>query len=230
MLRKLIKKLSFGNTLYYPGCLTKFVLKDIQKNYEKILVQLGIDFIVLRDLEVCCGSPAKNAGYISDFDDLTDKNRIIFRQHNISRIITNCPACYHFLKKSFEDIEVEHISQTIWGNIEKLKLKSFNEPVHYHDPCHLSRHSNIPNAYDEPRLILKALDFEIVEFPKIKDLTQCCGAGAGLKTNAPKLSSRIAKLRLKDAKYNIITSCPLCYLHLKENYNKEVFELSQVLV
>jgi Fe-S oxidoreductase len=62
MIGKILSKMNFGNTLYYPGCLTHHVLPDIERNYEKILRMLGIDFIFLPGFN-CCGSPVKNAGY-----------------------------------------------------------------------------------------------------------------------------------------------------------------------
>lgn len=229
MFKRFLEKFTAGNTLFYPGCMTKYVLKDLEKNYMELLRRLGIDFIMLKDLEFCCGSPVLNAGFPEDFNNLIDKNLESFKRHGVSRIITNCPGCYNILSKHY-NLKVEHISQTIWKNIEKLKLQSFNEKITYHDPCHLGRHSNI---YDEPRYILRALDFEIVESKRTRENTLCCGAGGGLRNNAPKMASKIAKLRFKDVPARkLITCCPMCYYHLKENApdNIEVLELSQVLV
>ena len=48
-------------TLYYPGCLTKGVLKEEFENYKEIFNRLGIDFVMLLDKEVCCGLPILNA-------------------------------------------------------------------------------------------------------------------------------------------------------------------------
>lgn len=229
MFKRFLEKFTSRNTLYYPGCMTKYVLKDLEKNYAEILRKLDIEFIMLKELEFCCGSPVINAGFPKDFNNLISKNLESFKQHGISRIITNCPGCYSTFSKNY-DIKVEHITQVIWKNIEKLKLKSFNEQITYHDPCHLGRHSDI---YDEPRYILKALDFEVIESNQTRENTLCCGAGGGLRNNAPKISSKIAKLRIKDIKTKkLITSCPMCYHHLKENAPKdvEVLELSQVLL
>jgi len=229
MFKRFLEKFTAGNTLYFPGCMTKLILKDLEKNYEEILKQLGIEFIKLKDLEYCCGSPVINAGFKEDFNNLIEKNLEAFKQHGISKIITNCPGCYSTLAANF-NLKVEHITQTIWKNINKLNLKSFDEKITYHDPCHLGRYSNI---YDEPRNILKALGFEILESKRTKETTLCCGAGGGLRNNAPKLASKVAKLRFKDVPAKkLITCCPMCYYHLKENAPKgvEVLELSQVFV
>ena len=63
-----------GKTLYYPGCLTKGVLKEQFDNYKEIFNKLGIDFVLLSDDEVCCGLPVLNAGYRKDAKKLAKKN------------------------------------------------------------------------------------------------------------------------------------------------------------
>lgn len=229
MFKRFLEKLTAGNTLYFPGCMTKFVLKDLEKNYETILKKLGVDFITVKDLNYCCGSPVVNAGFKQDFNDLVEKNLEVFKKYGVSKVITNCPACYGTLSANF-GIKAEHVTQTIWKNIKRLDLKSFNEKITYHDPCHLGRYSNI---YDEPRNILKALGFEIVEPKRTRENALCCGGGGNLKSNAPKLASKIANLRFEDLPTKkLITCCPMCYYHLKENASEgvEVLELSQVLV
>jgi Fe-S oxidoreductase len=228
MFRGLFSKFTSGNTLYYPGCLTKFVLKDVEENYKKILTQLKIEYIMLGEMEFCCGSPVLNAGYEKEYNELVEKNREVLKKYGVGKIITNCPACYKMLKEQFPEIKVEHITQTIWKNIDKMKLKSFHEKITYHDPCHLGRHSGI---YDEPRYILQALDFEVVELKNNRENSICCGGGAGLRTNAPQVAEKVAKMLGEEIKTEkIITTCPLCYVQIKEGTDKQVLELSQVLV
>lgn len=226
-LKNFFEKLTSTNTLYYPGCLTKMALPEIQENYKKILNNLKISYIMISDEELCCGSPVHKAGYNEDFSDLIEKNKAIFKKYGVKKIITNCPGCFNTFRDMY-GIEVEHMTQVIWKNIRKLNLKSFEgEKITYHDPCHLGRYSGI---YEEPRLILKELGFDLKEFKQNRENALCCGAGGGLKTNAPKLANKIAKIRLKDVKNKVITCCPLCYLNLKENSDQQVLELSEVLV
>ncbi len=244
ILSKLAEKISSagsGNTLYYPGCLTKYVSVDIEKNYEQILRKAGVDFILLKELELCCGSPAYNAGYTDDFLDLIKKNLQVFREHDVKRIITNCPACYKVFSTDYGEhskdwnIKTEHATKVIWDAIKSGKLKisrCFSEEITYHDPCHLGRHCGI---YEEPREILKAVGFSIKEMANNRENAFCCGAGGGLKTNQPEISNEVAKQRVKQAEdtgtKKIITTCPLCYHQLKENSkNMEVSELSEVLI
>jgi Fe-S oxidoreductase len=230
MLKGLFDRISSGNTLYYPGCLTKFVLPRVDENYRKILKAMGISYILLKDKEFCCGSPVLNAGYKKDFDDLVRKNTETFRQFGVGRIVTNCPACFYMIKNHYS-VPVEHMTTLIWKNIRRFESGRFaGERITYHDPCHLGRHSGI---YDEPRNILKHLGFEVVEFPQNRNLSLCCGGGGGLKTNCPSMSNDIAKSRFAELKTKkLITPCPMCYAQFKENAPKgvEVLEFSEVLV
>lgn len=234
---KFLEKLRGGNVLYYPGCLTKFVVKEVGENYRKILRKIGIDFIELKDLEVCCGSPVLNAGYKEDAKKLAEKNFKIFKEHSVKKIITSCPACFKTFSQEYPkllknwDIEVKHITQTISEAVKKgkIKPKKVEGKITYHDPCHLGRYANV---YEEPREVIKlAGDFVEMEFNR--ENAFCCGGGGGLKSNFPELSREISKERIKQAeevKANLlITSCPLCYICLKEASKKiNVIEFSQL--
>ena len=228
MFKKLLDKLTGGNTLYYPGCLTHFVLPEIEENYQNILRGVGVDVIFLPEFN-CCGSPVVNAGYLSDFKDLKGMNKDFFSKYGVTKIITNCPACYKVLKDyEAENMEVEHIIRVIDGNLDKIDVKHTGE-ITYHDPCHLGRQGGI---YDEPRNILDSIGFDVVELRFCRDESMCCGGGAGLKTNYPEISDKIAKMILASVETDrLVTPCPLCYKHLKDNSKGvEVLEFSEVLV
>jgi Fe-S oxidoreductase len=235
------EKILGGNVLYYPGCLTKFVAKDLKEKYEKILRKIGIDFIELPEIEKCCGSPALKSGYFEDFKKLAEENLKIFKEHSVKKIITNCPACFMIFKKYYKeilgdkwDIEVEHISETINSKLKTQNSKLKNEKVTFHDPCHLGRQMGI---FEEPREIIKKLGYEISEMDLSRNESFCCGGGGGVKSNEPELANKIAKDRIEQAKRTgakiLVTNCPLCYLHLKENAKeievKELIELFEDL-
>lgn len=220
-------KLRKGETIFYPGCLAKHSLKSIANAYAAILQKLGISFILLKDSEVCCGYPALSLGYKHEFEDLKLKNEELFNRANAKRIITSCPSCYIIFKNYYKDMKVEHITQTLAKYLKYMPVK-YDEKITYYDPCNLARKVNITS---EPRAILEALGFEVVELNENKMDTMCCGAGGGLKSNLPAISNKIAKKLLSQVKTKkLVTACPLCYLHLKENSKDiEILELSQVL-
>jgi Fe-S oxidoreductase len=240
---KFLDKIFGGNILYYPGCLTKFVAKDLKEKYEKILRKIGIDFIELSELEKCCGSPALKAGYLEDFKKAAEENLKIFKEHSIKKIITNCPACAMTFKIEYPkvlgekwDIEVLHISQVLDQAIKegKIKQKEDKGKITFHDPCHLGRGLEI---FEEPREVIESQGYEILEMELSKNESFCCGAGGGVKSNEPELANKIGEERIEQAKKTgakiLCTNCPLCYLHLKENAKeievKELIELFENL-
>lgn len=211
-----------ASTLYYPGCMLKNVMKEEQENYKKIFNKLGIDFVMLPNNEVCCGSPVVNAGYKKEAKNLVKKNYEIFKKQNIKKIITPCPGCYNMFHNEYPkllrewDIEVEFALVTILKELKKRRFKfKDREIVSYHDPCHLGRFSGI---YDEPREIIEILGGELKEMKHNRKNAICCGAGGGVRANYPKLAKDIAKIRMsekpKDAKF-VLTPCGLCTANLK---------------
>ena len=221
------------NTLFYPGCMLKFAMEKELEAYKKILNKSGIDFIMIKE-EVCCGSPIFKAGYKKDFRKLIEKNYNLFKEKNVSLIITPCPGCYKTFKfeakKIFPkwDIEVEHFTQTFLNLLKKRKIRFSpkKEIVSYHDPCHLGRYSNI---YEEPREIIKILGGEIKEMKHNRNEAICCGAGGGLRANFPETAKEIAKKRVSEVPKNvekIITCCGLCTSNLR-TADGRVVELSE---
>ncbi len=221
-----------SNTLYYPGCLLKGVLKQEFENYKEIFNRLGIDFILLSDDEFCCGLPVLNAGYRKDARDLAKKNFELFKKKNITKIITSCPSCYHMFKEIYPklvhgwDIEVEHATITIYNKLKHKKFKFDElEIVGYHDPCHLGRyaHTSEEAIYEEPRKVISILGGLIKEFYFNRDESICCGGGGGVRANFKNLAKDIAKKKIEflpvDA-VKIISPCGLCSANFKSVSDK----------
>lgn len=229
MLKRWLDKLAGSNTLYYPGCVTRYALPEVQKQYEKLLRRAGVDFIVLSGETLCCGSPVKRAGYLSDFEELKRKNLEIFARFSVRKIITNCPGCYHTLKHDY-GLEAYHVSQILFQRLPagQRQTTSNRAPLTYHDPCHLGRWSGI---CEEPRQLLAQAGWTVAELPDNREQSLCCGAGGGLKSNFPQLADTIARERLAQvANGRLCTACPLCYAHFKENADGvQVLELSEAL-
>jgi len=220
-----------GKTIYYPGCLTKGILTEEMEQYKEIFNHLGIDFVMLPNDEVCCGLPVRNAGYKKDVKKLAQKNFELFQKKGITKIITSCPSCFHTFEHVYPtqvtgwNIEVEHATVSILKALKKKGIRykgmeSEREIVSYHDPCHLGRYSGI---YDEPREVIELLGGKIAEMKNNKKNAMCCGAGAGLRANFPKIAKDIAKKRasqMPKESRKLISPCGLCHANLRSGTEK----------
>lgn len=229
MFKRWLEKLAGSNTLYYPGCVTRYALPEVGRRYEELLRRAGVDLIILPGETLCCGSPVKRAGYTADFAELKRKNLDIFARFSVRKIITNCPGCYHTFKHDYE-LEAYHVAQVLaqrqWAG--KRPQTTNGDALTYHDPCHLGRWSGI---YNEPRQLLAQAGWAVAELPDNREHSLCCGAGGGLKSNFPELADAIAQNRLAQVENGrLCTACPLCYAHFKANANGvEVIELGEAL-
>ncbi len=223
-----------GKTAYYPGCLTKFALPEVQQDYEKILKRIGVKFIEVPEF-YCCGSPVLNAGYKQDFEELRQKQVQAMKEYNVETVLFSCPSCYNMFKTYYPEFQPKLILQEVLNKLEEHE-KEF-EPkgkITFHDPCHLGRYSG---EYDLPRQLLSKLGYEIVEMRDSKENSMCCGAGGGLRSNYPEKSKKVGRMRIGQAletkAETLTTSCPMCYLHLKESAEGtglKVVETSQVIL
>lgn len=229
MFKHWLEKLAGSNTLYYPGCVTRYALPEVGRRYEELLRRAGVDVIVLPGETLCCGSPVKRAGYTADFDELKRKNLDIFARFSVRQIITNCPGCYHTFKYDY-GLEAHHVAQVLAQRQRAGKHTRITnaDAITYHDPCHLGRWSGV---YDEPRQLLAQAGWAVAELPDNREHSLCCGAGGGLKSNFPELADAIARDRLAQVENGrLCTACPLCYAHFKANANGvEVIEFGEAL-
>ena len=213
--------------------MTKGVLKEQFENYKDIFNRLRIDFVLLSDKEVCCGSPVLNAGYKKDARKLAVKNLKLFKDKGITKIVTNCPACHHMFSEVYPklvrdwDIKSEHATVTILRALKKKGIKwkgnkEDRETVTYHDPCHLGRYSGI---YNEPREVIELLGGKIVEMKNNRENAICCGGGGGVRANFSEIAVASAKKKaaeINDKVSKIISPCGLCYSNIKSATEKSL--------
>ncbi len=225
----------FGNSeiIYFPGCYSSAFLQSKIENYKKILKKLGIDFSMSKDL-VCCGGVLDEAGYEKQLRKSARENQSFFESKKTKKIITNCPLCLQTFSnyKDFApnwNIETEFILQTVFNkfvnNPELIKTHVY-EPIAYYDSCYLARYSNLMEI---PRDLIKMIGYQIIELPKTKEETICCGSCGGLVITNPELADKICTdfikiLRRKKIK-RIVTADPRAYHHLRQNLrNMQIYD------
>ncbi len=217
-----------ADIVYFIGCNTSFYEYQVLLNNLKIFKKAGVSITTLGQDEMCCGTINAMTGQLDNFTEIANYNVGHIKKRGATRVVTGCPGCLRCLKKYKNyvdfDLPVIHTTQLIWEIIQEGKLefkkefKSKDLPVAYHDPCELGRISEYEGygIFDEPRNILKAIPGidEVLEFPKNRMESQCCGGGGGLKAVDFDLSTKIGARKVDAAieleTKTMVSCCPNC--------------------
>ncbi len=228
------------DTLFFVGCTAAYdpKLQNIARMTAEILEAAGVPFGVLGKDELCCGSTLLRMGDYGAYEKMARKNMELLNGLGVERIITSCSGCNSVLREEYEELggleaEVMHSLELVDELIDSgdIKLKNkVNRKVTYHDPCHLGRFTGV---YDAPRSILEAIPgVELVEMPRNRANSFCCGAGAGVRTAYPEFANWVATERVKEAASTgadtLVTACPFCEQNLGE-VKKPKMELLDIL-
>ncbi|MFX1337286.1 MAG: (Fe-S)-binding protein [Promethearchaeota archaeon] len=232
-----------SDILYFVGCTAALTseIQNVAVATAKILKNLGIDFSIFGEKEVCCGSVAMRTGDKKAFNTVAEQNAKLFKERGVKKIITSCAGCYRTFKKDYGDrlegIEIFHSFDYIKNIIAQkgIKLKNLDVKTTYHDPCHIGRHMGL---YLTPRELLSKIS-NLTEMKTNCEAAMCCGAGGGVKKGFPELSLEMAKNRIKDAEETgasiLVSTCPFCYRNLSDaikelNSNIKMVDLVELIL
>lgn len=170
--------------LWWVGCApaTDMRAQKTAQAFAKILNHAGIDYAVLGQQESCSGDSARRAGNEYLFYELAVGNVEMFNEIKSQKIITTCPHCLHTIKNEYPAFggkyQVLHhtqlIDELLASGILDVAVNSDQSSVTFHDPCYLGRQNDI---IEEPRASIKNIASNLVEMPRNKAQSFCCGAG-----------------------------------------------------
>ncbi|MCF8144508.1 MAG: (Fe-S)-binding protein [Deltaproteobacteria bacterium] len=148
-----------ADILYYVGCTGAFNLpaRGVPVATASLFQKLGLDFGILGENEICCGSTAMRIGDAEEFKRVAQSNletfRMLHEERGVKTIVTSCAGCYRAIKKDYilsseydkmmDGIQVVHTVDLLNTLFKEGKLKFTGElpmKVTYHDPCHTGRH------------------------------------------------------------------------------------------
>jgi len=153
----------------------------------RLLHEAEVDFGILYDGERNSGNDIRRVGEEGLFEALAEENLASLAACEFERIMTSDPHSLNTLRNEYPAIAggeedgstVIHHTALLLELIEAGRLDlgaSLGRTVTYHDPCHLGRFNG---EYDGPRRVIEALGLELVEMPRNRDNSFCCGAGGG---------------------------------------------------
>ncbi|MEB2836181.1 MAG: heterodisulfide reductase-related iron-sulfur binding cluster [Desulfurococcales archaeon] len=244
--------------LYWIGCVTSYDprIRPVAESVIALLKKAGIKVGVLLE-ESCCGEPARRIGEETLFVEIMKQNLEMLSQYKFKKLLVNCPHGYTVFKHDYkkyinylrsneetkqladflEKLEVEHHSQVLARLVREGKLKPRKRVdlvATYHDPCYLGRWNGI---FEEPREVIKSVPgVKLVEMPRNRENSFCCGGGGGHLFFEIKRGERLSRIRTQEASETgaktVAVACPMCNTMFRaeaDDFNLEVKDIAEIL-
>jgi len=197
------------------GCMGGYDPKgrEIIASFVEVMRYLGTSYGVMRK-EKCTGDPARRLGNDLVFQQLAEANLEAMRAQKVKKIVSICPHCVRTIQEDWKEFgappEIEHHSEFLARHQARLPQNNTGGKIVYHDPCYLGRYRNV---YDQPRAVIAAAG-ELVEAPRNRERSFCCGAGGGLAFLGEETGERVSHVRAQElvatGATTIGAACPFC--------------------
>jgi glycolate oxidase iron-sulfur subunit len=217
--------------LLFPGCVFTYFYPQRTIDIKALLEKQGFRVLYPPGLQ-CCGFPYLSQGWGDKFAALKKKNEAVFRKFHFNRIVVPCSTGVLAFRKYYElpGIEVFELGDFMFRHcrdaaIDPGFVNCFQGPFTYHDPCHNLKSLKLQK---EARHFLGQFGGRFRD----DESALCCGFGGIFKVGFPSTAKKI--LNRKSAKLDelgaaaVVTSCPGCYMQLKENLDVPVYFFSDI--
>ena len=222
------------------GCMGAYDPKgrEIIASFATIMRHLGTSFGVLKK-ERCTGDPARRLGNDLVFGQLAETNIAALQQAGVKRIVSICPHCVRTIAEDWREygvqVEIEHHSEFLARHAAQLPGSDpTSQRVVFHDPCYLGRYRG---SYDPPREVI-AKSAAVIDPPRARERSFCCGAGGGLVFLGEETGDRVSHARAKELAATgaevIGAACPFCNTMLRDalaatsEHPPELLDIAQI--
>ncbi len=207
--------------LWFVGDFAAFneTSRDASRKLARVLEAAGVDFGILGRAEKSAGNDVRRVGEEGLFEVLAEDNIKTLAECDFKKIITTDPHTYNTLKNEYPakggEYLVEHYTTVLLELISSGSIqlrKKVNARVTYHDPCYLGRYNGI---YEAPRELLSLCGAELLEMPRNRESSFCCGAGGGRiwMNDHQDMTRRPSEIRIDEAAAlggidSFVVACP----------------------
>ena len=231
--------------LFWVGCWGLYDDRSVETTRAtlKVLDHFGVDYRILGDTEVCCGENYRRMGNELQFQMNAQTNLELFGSVSFERLMVTNPHCHQVFGKDYRDFVPEEWSglpfEVVSVEEEVARLVRWNGlpggqdlgRVAYHDSCFYGRYNGI---YEEQRALVQMGGGKLVELPRNREKSFCCGAGGGnfwREEKEPRVSWNRAAEVMETGAPTLAVSCPFCMAMLEDGLKaQEGFEERPVKV
>jgi Fe-S oxidoreductase len=207
--------------LWYVGDYASYDprLEDITRKTAELFRLGGLDFGILYEGERNAGNDVRRVGEEGLFDMLREKNLQVLGKAQFKTIVTTDPHTYNTLKNEYgyggNGATVLHSTEVLDRLLQEGRLplkRKLGGRATYHDPCYLGRYNEV---YEPARRALRSLGVDLVEMPRSRNRSYCCGAGGGRiwMEDVPGIKERPSENRVREAAAlpgvaTLVVACP----------------------
>ena len=204
-----------------------------------------VNFAILGDRERCTGDVARRAGNEYLYSEMVAMNVETLNEIAPRRIVVTCPHCLHNIGMEYPafggDYEIVHHTELIAGVDRRGQAAGARQPRRL-EQCNFprsllsGRHNDV---LDAPRDVLSAQAIPLIEMPRSRKNSFCCGAGGAQfwKEEEPgeqKVSLERYQEAVETGAETLAVGCPFCMRMFEDARNEldggpRVLDIAEVL-
>jgi Fe-S oxidoreductase len=214
--------------LWYVGDYPSYDERNrrVARALARIFHEAGLSYGILYEDEANDGNDVRRVGEEGLYEMLVEDNAAAVSDCEFETIVCTDPHSYNTFANEYPetaaemgvefDYPVAHYTQVLRTLVGegRLDLGSLERTVTYHDPCHLGRYNGV---FETPRDVVRATGVDLVEMPRNRDDSFCCGGGGGGLWMDFDEDPKPSEERLREATEDtarvpeqFVVACPMC--------------------
>jgi len=228
--------------------------KKVARSLARIFEDAGVEYGILYDDEQYDGNDIRRIGEEFLFVEQAGYHVETFEECDFEKIVCTDPHSFNTFENEYPEVDfadfaddpmmgfdvedwdgapVFHWTQVVEDLVSEGRLglsgDELDYTVTYHDPCHLGRYND---EYEAPRDLIEATGCDLVEMPRNRANSFCCGGGGGGLwmdfDDDPKPSEERLREAVEDtpadAVEKFVVACPMCTTMFEDGRKTGGFE------
>jgi Fe-S oxidoreductase/nitrate reductase gamma subunit len=215
--------------------------KKVARSLATLFERAGVEYGILYEDEQYDGNDIRRVGEEFLFIEQAGHHVEAFEACDFEKIVCTDPHSFNTFENEYAEVDfaeyaddpmmgfdvedwdgapVFHWTQVVEELVDAGRLglsgDELDYTVTYHDPCHLGRYND---EYEAPRELVRATGCELVEMPRNRKDSFCCGGGGGglwmefdeePKPSEERLREALEDTSAGDAVEKFVVACPMC--------------------